>query len=663
MDILNLGIFAHVDAGKTSLTERLLFNAGVIDSVGSVDRGDTQTDSLELERRRGITIRSAVVSFRIDELTVNVIDTPGHSDFVAEVERALRVLDGAILVVSAVEGIQARTRILMRSLVRLRIPTLVFVNKVDRVGARDTALVDEIRDSMSNRVLPMQVVEDLGTPAAQVKLRSWHERNFADCAADLIGDYDEAFMERYLEDGPPDEAALNQAVAEHVARCWIHPVYFGSAITGAGVDALLRAIHDLLPRAATDDRGPMRATIFKIERGPSSEKLASVRVHSGRVPRRGRVPIFRRDRSGAIQEFEGRISTAQVFDHGATTVEAVGGVGAGRIARLRGLGDAKVGDQLGTADGLPTGGLFAPPTLETIVRPVDPLERPALHAALERLAEQDPLIDVHLDPETTESSVRLFGEVQKEVITSVLATDFGLRVRFEQSRTICVEKLIGVGEALEEISTDEINYFWATVGLRVEPGAEGSGLTFGLTVELGSLPLSFHRAIEETVQETLRRGIYGWEVIDCRVTLTRSGFASPVSAAGDFRNATPLVLAAALEQARTQVYEPVHRFELSAPTSTMGRVGAALSAAWAIPEDHQARGQTVVVRGTVPAGEVHRLSRDLPELTRGEGLLVTEFGGYRPVSGPPPVRPRSGADPFNRAQYMLHALGRSSAVG
>src|SRR5215208_3694940 len=207
MSTLNLGIVAHVDAGKTTLTERLLFAAGVIDEIGRVDDGSTQTDTLTLERQRGITIKSAVVSFVIDDVTVNLIDTPGHPDFIAEVERVLNVLDGAVLVVSAVEGVQAQTRVLMRTLQRLRIPTLIFVNKIDRTGARDDGVLAEIATRLTRHVVPMSLVDGLGTRAATVAA--------AKPDVEVLADHDDAVPAAYVHDGvlPPVRDVLRRRTA------------------------------------------------------------------------------------------------------------------------------------------------------------------------------------------------------------------------------------------------------------------------------------------------------------------------------------------------------------------------------------------------------------------------------------------------------------------
>src|SRR5882762_7246017 len=294
MSTVNLGILAHVDAGKTSLTERLLFAAGVIGTIGRVDSGTTQTDSLALERQRGITIKSAVVSFAIDDVTVNLIDTPGHPDFIAEVERVLSVLDGAVLVISGVEGVQPQTRILMRALERLRIPTIVFVNKIDRPGAGGERVVQAISERLTKAVVPMGTARALGTRAAYFSPSTVEDAVFRARLTELLAERDDGIMAAYVEnESDLHSDLLRDALAAQTKRALVHPVFFGSAITGAGVESLMTGIAELLPAAAGDGDGPVSGTVFKVERGPAGEKIAYVRMFTGTVQTRDRLRFGR----------------------------------------------------------------------------------------------------------------------------------------------------------------------------------------------------------------------------------------------------------------------------------------------------------------------------------------------------------------------------------
>jgi ribosomal protection tetracycline resistance protein len=651
MAVLNLGILAHVDAGKTSLTERLLYTAGIIDEIGSVDDGNTQTDSMALERRRGITIKSAVVSFGIGDRTVNLIDTPGHPDFIAEVERVLGVLDGAVLVVSAVEGVQAQTRILMRVLRRLRIPTLIFVNKVDRGGARYDELIADISAKLSSSIVPMGSVSDIGTRAAHARPFGVQDVDFVERLVELDDDVTATYLS---SSDVPYERALATLAAQS-RQGLVHPVYFGSAITGTGVGALIEGITSFLPVAPEDADAPVSGAVFKVERGPAGEKIAYVRMHAGTLRVRDRLP-------GG----EDKVTAIAVFSEGASVSQPA--VAAGSIAKLWGLNGIRVGDVIGSSDST-VGHHFSPPTLETVVLPARSADRGTLRAALDQLAEQDPLIDVRQDEIRREIAVSLYGEVQKEVIQATLAEEFGLDVSFRETTTINIERVVGVGAAFEIIDVPP-NPVLATVGLRIEPGPVDSGVQYRLGVELGSMPYSFMKAVEDTVRETLSQGLHGWQVIDCVVTMTHSGYyprqshmhatfdKSMSSTAADFRGLTPLVLMSALAKAGTRVHEPIHHYRLEIPAESFATVLPVLVHLRAAPLMSTIAGGTHVLSGDIPAAEVHGLERRLPSLTSGEGVLESAFGHYRPVDGPAPDRPRWDHNPLNRKEYLLHVLRR-----
>ncbi len=638
MSTLNLGIVAHVDAGKTSLTERLLFAAGVIDDIGRVDDGNTQTDTMALERQRGITIKSAVVSFAVGGRTVNLIDTPGHPDFIAEVERTLAVLDGAVLVISAVEGVQAQTRVLMRALRRLGLPTLIFVNKIDRAGARDEQVAAEIREKLTPETVSMGSVRGLGTRRAVFSPYGAGDAAFVTRLADVLADHDDGFLAAYLDDETAvSYGQLRSGLAAAVRRGCVHPVFYGSAATGAGVGPLAGGLREFLPAAAGNADGPVSGVIFKVERGPAGEKIAYARMFSGTVRTRDQLR-FGGDRKG-------RVTAISVFERGPAAPRAC--ITAGQIGKLWGLGAIRIGDILriggaaGPGQAAAPGRHFAPPSLETVVVPAHPADRGALWAALGQLAEQDPLINVRQDGARQEIFVSLYGEVQKEVIQATLAADFGIDAGFRETTTICIERPAGAGTAAEFMG-EPTNPFRATVGLRIVPAQAGSGVRFRLGIERGALPAAFAKAIEETVHQTLREGLRGWQVTDAAVTLTHSGFTPPPpsgwskwsSSAGDFRNLTPLVLMSALRQAGTRVYEPVHRFHLEAPADTAWSVLPALARLGAVPGPPLTQGSLLTVTGDIPAAQVHELTQQLPALTHGAGVLDATFGYYRLARDP-----------------------------
>ncbi|HEU5354952.1 MAG TPA: translation factor GTPase family protein [Actinocrinis sp.] len=662
MSTLNLGILAHVDAGKTSLTERLLHAAGVIDQPGSVDDGNTRTDTLELERRRGITIKAAVVSFDLGGVTVNLIDTPGHPDFIAEVERVLGVLDGAVLVVSAVEGVQAQTRVLMRALRRLDIPTLIFVNKIDRGGADRERVLRGLREKLTDAIVPMGTVLSAGTADAAFAPFPSHDAEFTAAAIDVLADHDDAFLADYLADeNTASPKRLRLGLAELTGKAAAHPVFFGSAITGAGIEELTVGIRELLPSTSPTPDSPAGA-VFKVERGRAGEKIAYLRMFSGTVHTRDRLTLHR-----AGTRLEGKITAISVFEHGTDIRHDA--VTAGHIGKVWGLTDVQIGDAVGEPHPGKREHHFSPPTLETVVVPIRRAEKGKLHAALAQLAEQDPLIDLRQDDVRQELYVSLYGEVQKEVIEATLAEEYGIEVGFRESTTIHIERPVGSGSALEVIKKND-NPFLATVGLRIDPGDIGSGIRFRLEVELGAMPYAFFKAVEDTVHETLRQGLHGWQVMDCVVTMTHSGYwprqshmharfdKSMSSTGADFRSVTPLVLMDALRTAQTKVYEPVHRFRLDIPADSLGPILPILAALRAVPQSSHMRGPTCLLEGEIPAAQVNALERQLPGLTGGEGVFEYEFDHYEPVRDEVPQRPRSDHNPLDRKEYLLHVQRR-----
>jgi ribosomal protection tetracycline resistance protein len=652
MEILNLGILAHVDAGKTSLTERILFTTGVIRSLGSVDKGTTQTDTLEMERARGITIKSAVVSFQLGDRKINLIDTPGHADFVAEVERSLRVLDAVVLVISAVEGVQPQTRRLARAIRAAGLPLLIFVNKIDRVGARIEPLLADIERKLRLRVMPMSRVDGAGDRAAAVRALGFADPDWKAGLIDTLAEGNEAVIEEFeRSNGEPPEAYLAAEFRRQIADSTVVPAFFGSAITGAGVEQLLDAIATELPIAPSDDTAPLSGAVFKVQRRSSGERVVFARMFAGVLPVRGRVALQRTGFGGELETIDERVTAIDRFQAGGSPSAEC--AHAGDIVCLHGMKQARIGDVIGEAPER-RDAAFPPPSLESVVRPMNPAQVTRLREALDILADQDPLISLRQRNDEGEISVHLYGEVQKEVLADTLANEFGVAAHFGPSQTICIERPVGVGEHLMVLG-EEPNPWAATVGIRVEAAPVGSGIAYHR--ELGSLPPAFYRVIEETVYEALDQGLHAWSVTDCAITLTKVGYSSPVTVAGDFRKLVPAVLMHAMVEAGTVVCEPYEAMELEIPEESFNSVIGLLINARAAIRDTVRDGAVHRITCELPAAELRGVEQQLPGLTRGDAGWSTSFAGYEPVSGTPPERRRIGPNPANWAEYLT-SVGR-----
>jgi len=649
MRTLNLGILAHVDAGKTTLTERLLFTAGAIDRLGTVDTGTTQTDSLELERERGITIRSAVASFAIGDLAVNLVDTPGHPDFIAEVERVLGVLDGAILVVSAVEGVQPQTPLLFRALERLRVPTLIFVNKIDRAGADPDRTLAAIR----RRLSPSAVYAE-AEPAE---------------LAEVLAERDEAILGAFVGDAPRlSPARLREALAAQTRRAVVHPVFVGSAWRGIGIDTLLAGVEALLGGATGDPEAPVSGRVFKIERSPSAERVAYVRLFAGTLRPRQRVRV------GGGEET--KPTSIQVFaPPGSPRRDSLH---PGEMAAIKGLGAVRVGDAIGEPPpGQDVVSRFPRPALEAIVFATKPEQQGSLRAALNQLAEQDPLIDVR-QTEREEIAVSLYGEVQKEVIQATLEREYAIFAGFHETTTVCIERPARVGMAEELIraktntniagrsSPLSTNPFAATLAVRLEPAAPGSGIELRVEIAPRLVPLdifktreAFVEHMEGYVREALDEGQAGWHVTDCRIVVTDCGYFQTGTTAGDFRRVTQLVIAEALERAGTWVCEPLADLSLEIPASTAPGVLSLVGRLKGRVRGQFSANGLSHVQAVLPVAHVRALQQQLPGLSMGEGILQSRPDGYQPIGDNPPRRARSRPSPLDRDAWLASLAGRA----
>ncbi|KNF07646.1 tetracycline resistance protein TetP [Gottschalkia purinilytica] len=646
MKTINIGIVAHVDAGKTTTTENLLYYSGAIKTVGKVDLGNTQTDSMELERERGITIKSSAISFVWNNVKVNIIDTPGHVDFVSEVERSLSVLDGAILVVSAVEGIQSQTRILFNTLKALKIPTIIFINKLDRTGSDYNKVFKEIKKTMCNKVVRLQKVYNEGSK--DVHLNNLSEINTVnDDIIDVLSDLDDVFLEEYVNGIEHDKKEIQKKLSFYSKKGSLYTVLCGSASIGIGVENLLDGICSYLPLANEDCSSDLSGIVFKIERTSTNEKKVYVRLFGGKISVRDKIKVPNKD----IVE---KVKKINVPENG-KFIEA-SSIEAGDIGILYGLTNFQIGDVIGASNDRIKNISITKPTLKTTISAVNKEENGDLFKALISLTEEDPMLELGMNDSDKEIYVNLFGEVQMEILSSILDEFYGIKVEFSNIQTIYKETPKSVGTSVMYMQ-EGLNLFWATVGLKIEPAKRGEGLKYISNVSVGSLPKSFQNAIEEAVIKTSKQGLFGWEVTDMKVTLTCGEFSSPVSTPADFRDVTPMVFMEALYEAKTDLLEPLHEFELRIPQKVLSKAIWDLEVMRATFDNPIIVEDEFLIKGLIPVENSKDYKLKIASYTEGKGMFLTKFFGYKEVPFElAKTRQKTTYDPLNKKEYLLHKL-------
>lgn len=645
----NIGIFAHVDAGKTTTTEQILYRSGRIRTPGSVDDGTAQTDWLDVERERGISVRAAVTRFEWRGVGVNLVDTPGHVDFLSEVERSLRVMDGAVLIVSAAEGVQAQTEVVWHALREMGIPTLIYVNKMDRVGADGLAVLAQIRKLLSPAAAPIQAPrgaeaafagsDDLLATARTDAAREPYSRLLQETAAEG----DEELLLRYLEAGELTAAELAPVVRERAARAELFPVLFGASGRGIGVEPLMDAMTELLPAPSGDAGGAVAGVVFKLERDPAMGRIAYVRLYGGAL--RNRDAVYNEsqdvwDKVTQIRKVDGRKS------------EDVGVLEAGDIAAVYGLGRARIGDVLGTSDGVPGERRLAVPLLTVQVHWANEAEYPAVVAAFQELADEDPLLDLQWLPDERELHLKVMGTIQMEVLTQLVRSRFGLAVTFGAPSVIYKETLAGSGEGFVAYTMPKP--CWAILRFRMEPGERGSGLSYSSIVRPEHLLESYQNEVARRVPEALQQGMRGWEVTDLKVTLVEGEHHVWHTHPLDFVVATPMGIMNGLAAIGTKLLEPMLRFRLSAPEAFGGKLMNELILMRGEFGTPILAGGRIELEGRLPVATSLDFPARLGSMTKGRGILSAFFDGYQEC--PPDVdaeRPRRGVNPLDQAKYIL----------
>ena len=603
MKIINIGILAHVDAGKTTLTESLLYTSGAILELGSVDKGTTRTDTMFLERQRGITIQAAVTSFNWNDYKINIVDTPGHTDFITEVYRSLSVLDGAILVISAKDGVQAQTRILFHALQKMNIPTIIFINKIDQYGINLNNIYQNIKEKLSNDIIVMQNVTL--TPEISIKniidLDDW----------DPVISKNDKLLEKYIAGEKLTIQELTYEEYRCVKKGSLFPIYHGSARNNIGTQQLIEAISNLFCPEMNENDSELCGRVFKIEYTDHKQRLVYLRLYSGTLHLRDTI----------ILPEKKKVKLTEIYIPSNGEMIQTKTVCSGDIFIIPN-NTLRLNDIIGNEKLLPCNvwNDKTVPILRTRIEPIKIEEREKLLDALTEIADTDPLLRYYVDTITHEIIISFLGTVQLEVICSLLIEKYHINIRIEDPTVIYLEKPLQKADYTIHIEVPP-NPFWASIGLSITPLPIGSGIQYESKVSLGYLNQSFQNAVREGINYGLEQGLYGWEVTDCKICFEYGVYYSPVSTPSDFRFLAPIVLEQTLKKAGTQLLEPYLSFILFTPQEYFSRAYNDAQKHCAIIETSQSKNDEVLFTGHIPARCINEYRNTLTLYTNGQAVF------------------------------------------
>ncbi len=666
----NIGIIAHIDAGKTTTTERVLFYSGRIHRMGEVHEGTTAMDFMVQERERGITITAAATTSMWRDHRINIIDTPGHVDFTAEVERSLRVLDGGVVVFDAVSGVEAQSETVWRQADRYGVPRICLVNKMDRIGADFQNCVEMIRDRLQAEPVPIQIpigaedtyagmvdlfemqavtfTDELGAKPAITEipeeLRAEAEQRRHEMVEAIV-EHDEELLHKYLEDEELSVAELKAALRRATCSVSLVPVLCGSALRNKGVQPLLDAVVDFLPsppevpaikgivpvteaeetRPSSDD-APFAALAFKVVTDPFSGRLVYLRVYSGTANAGMQMMNASRNR----RERLGRL----LLMH-ADKREEVSDIFAGEIVAAVGLKDTFTGDTLCDLNHpiALESITFPNPVLHMAIEPKSRAEEDKLSTALRRLSEEDPTFRASQDNQTGETIIGGMGELHLEVIADRLLREFNVEASLGAPQVAYKETVVRTveqeGRFIRQTGgRGQYGHVW----LRIEPLESGAGFEVNNEIVGGSIPREYIPAVQAGIRDSLLAGPLGYPVVDVRITVFDGSFHPVDSSELAFHNAAVIAMREGLERARPVALEPIMEVEVMIPEEFLGEISGTLNARRGSIDEIQTRLGTKVITANVPLAEMFGYVNVLRSSTQGRGTYSMQFSHYQQVA-------------------------------
>lgn len=601
---INIGIVAHVDAGKTTLSESMLYHAGAIRKLGRVDHKDAFLDTDQMERERGITIFSKQAVFRWKDRTITLLDTPGHVDFSAEMERVLQVLDCAVLVVSGADGVQGHTQTLWKLLKRYHIPTFLFVNKMDQEGTDGEKLLKELRKRFGENVVPfVDIMTESDCPGGKVFLHA--KEGVVEEVLEELAVCEDDMMEEYLEEGRISLDKVQKAVADRQ----VFPCYFGSALHSQGVEELLDGL-DLYIKDKTYP-AEFGAKVYKIARDNQGNRLTYLKVTGGRLKVKD-----------VVEGLNEKINQIRIYS--GEKFEAVQEVEAGRVCAVTGLENTRPGQGIGAEEesDLP---VLEPVLTYQILLP-DDCDVHKMLLNLKILEEEEPELHIVWEEQTSEIDVQLMGDVQIEILQRMIKERFGVLVEFGEGSIVYKETITA---SVEGVGHFEPLRHYAEVHLRLEPGERGSGMQFAAECSEDILDRNWQRLVLTHLEEKEHKGVLtGAPITDMKITLTSGRAHQKHTEGGDFRQATYRAVRQGLKKADSILLEPYYEFRMELPSENVGRAMTDIqnmSGKFGTPMIEE---ETTVLTGSAPVSLMRGYQKEFTAYTGGRGRMAVSLKGY-----------------------------------
>lgn len=633
-EILTMGIFAHANAGKTTITEQLLYHTGVKKEIGRVDYGNTSSDSLSVEKQRGISVKSSIVTIPIKNRLIQLIDTPGHVDFSAEIERAISVLDGAILVVSGVEGIEPQTQIIWRELQKRKVPTIIFINKMDRKGSDYNRIISEMSIKLDSNLFKVLSIEK-----DQNDSLIYYEPKLEEMIINLA-EIDNEILEKYYNNEELSKNWFEDRVSSLAQTACIYPVLGGSALHNFGIDRLIDSIDKYLPSFEKKVDEKFSGYVYMIKRDKKIREIY-LKILKGILTNREDIMVH--------DDIHQKIKTMSKVN-GLARVKADQLV-AGEIGIVTGLSSV-MGDIIGDKNINFIGASFVKPLFTTEVTVKDKANLSNLVNALSILQDEDPSINLMYKPEIGRISLDLMGDLQAEIISNILKERFEIDAIFEKSTII--HKETPAKTAYGEASYNR----FSVVGLEIKPLSRNSGLVFKSNVSKDFLFAKYQNQIERLVKKYSEQGLFGWQVTDFEVTLVSGSSDSICSESFDFNIATPIALMRALKAANTKLLEPIMNFDILVPEENSNKILQFLLSNGIIYENITTINQYVKTSGKAPLDMIITISKIITQITSGKGSIIMEPFNYELKQNDEiVVREYMNFDPRNEELFIMNMNG------